>query len=80
MLDEPLSALDRVLRKHLMEQLTQILSRLHITTIFVTHDHKEAFAAGSQIILMNQGGIIQAGTPKDLMLRPVNDWVRQFMG
>ena len=80
LLDEPLRALDRVLRKHLIEQLTQILSRLHITTIFVTHDHKEAFAAGSQIILMNQGGIVQAGTPKDLMLRPVNDWVRQFMG
>ncbi|MBP8830269.1 MAG: ABC transporter ATP-binding protein [Desulfobacter sp.] len=80
MLDEPLSALDRVLRKHLLEQLTQIFSRLHITTIFVTHDHEEAFAAGSRIILMNQGCIVQAGTPKDLMLRPVNDWVRQFMG
>ncbi|WP_035238781.1 ABC transporter ATP-binding protein, partial [Desulfobacter vibrioformis] len=80
MLDEPLSALDRVLRKHLLDQLTQIFSRLHITTIFVTHDHEEAFAAGSQIILMNQGGIVQNGTPKDLMHRPMNDWVRQFMG
>ena len=80
MLDEPLSALDRVLRKRLLVQLTQILSRLHITTIFVTHDHEEAFAAGSQIILINQGGIVQAGTPQDLMLHPVNDWVRQFMG
>ncbi|WP_020587882.1 ABC transporter ATP-binding protein [Desulfobacter curvatus] len=80
MLDEPLSALDRVLRKHLLDQLTQILSRLHITTIFVTHDHEEAFAAGSQIILMNRGCIVQSGTPKDLTQHPVNDWVRQFMG
>nr|WP_320189742.1 ABC transporter ATP-binding protein [uncultured Desulfobacter sp.] len=80
MLDEPLSALDRVLRKHLLEQLTQILSRLHITTIFVTHDHEEAFAAGDQIILMNKGCIVQSGTPEDLSQHPVNDWVRQFMG
>ncbi|MGD9823636.1 ABC transporter ATP-binding protein [Desulfobacter sp.] len=80
MLDEPLSALDRLLRKHLLDQLTQIFSRLHITTIFVTHDHEEAFAAGSQIILMNQGRIVQNGTPKDFTRHPANDWVRQFMG
>lgn len=79
MLDEPLSALDRMLRKHLLDQLTQILSRLHITTIFVTHDHEEAFAAGSQIILMNQGKIIQQGSPDNLIHHPVNDWVKSFM-
>ena len=79
MLDEPLSALDRVLRKHLLNQLTQIFSRLDITTIFVTHDHKEAFAAGSQIILMNQGGIVQQGSPEQLIHHPVNDWVKSFM-
>ena len=79
MLDEPLSALDRVLRKHLLDQLTQIFSRLHITTIFVTHDHKEAFAAGSQIILMNHGKIIQQGSPDNLIHHPVNDWVKSFM-
>jgi len=79
MLDEPLSALDRVLRKHLLDQLTQILSRLHITTIFVTHDHEEAFAAGSQINLMNQGKIIQQGSPDNLIHHPVNDWVKSFM-
>ena len=79
MLDEPLSALDRVLRKHLLDQLTQIFSRLHITTIFVTHDHKEAFAAGSQIILMNHGKIVQQGSPDNLIHHPVNDWVKSFM-
>jgi len=79
MLDEPLSALDRVLRKHLLNQLTQIFSRLDITTIFVTHDHKEAFAAGSQIILMNQGRIVQQGSPDNLIHYPINDWVKSFM-
>jgi len=79
MLDEPLSALDRVLRKHLLNQLTQIFSRLEITTIFVTHDHKEAFAAGSQIILMNQGKIVQQGSPDNLIHYPINDWVKSFM-
>ena len=80
MLDEPLSALDRVLRKRLLAQLTRILSRLHITTIFVTHDHEEAFAAGSRVILMNRGSIVQTGSRQDLTQRPANEWVRQFMG
>jgi len=79
MLDEPLSALDRVLRKHLLNQLTQIFSQLDITTIFVTHDHKEAFAAGSQIILMNHGEIVQQGSPEQLIHHPLNDWVKSFM-
>jgi ABC-type Fe3+/spermidine/putrescine transport system ATPase subunit len=67
------------LRKHLLNQLTQIFSRLDITTIFVTHDHKEAFAAGSQIILMNQGRIVQQGSPDNLIHHPINDWVKSFM-
>ncbi|MCG8688835.1 MAG: ABC transporter ATP-binding protein [Desulfobacterales bacterium] len=79
MLDEPLSALDRVLRKRLLAQLTDILSQLQITTIFVTHDHEEAFAAGSHIILMDKGRIVQQGSPKDLIDNPANDWVKEFM-
>ncbi len=79
MLDEPLSALDRVLRKRLLQQLTQIISALNITTIFVTHDHEEAFAAGTQIILLNKGKIQQQGTPEDLRRNPASPWVQQFM-
>ncbi len=79
MLDEPLSALDRVLRKRLLAQLTEILSALNITTIFVTHDHAEAFAAGNQVILLNQGKIEQQGSPEDLLRRPANSWVKRFM-
>lgn len=79
LLDEPLSSLDRVLRKHLLSELVKILSALGITSIFVTHDHEEAFAAGRQVILLNQGRIEQSGTPEDLCLRPASDWVRSFM-
>ncbi len=79
MLDEPLSALDRVLRKRLLAQLTEILAALKITTIFVTHDHEEAFAAGNRVILMNQGKIEQQGSPRELTEHPANSWVKQFM-
>ena len=80
MLDEPLSSLDRVLRKRLLGELTTILSRLNITTLFVTHDHEEAFAAGTQVIIMNQGKIEQAGTSEELVRFPKNQWVREFLG
>jgi len=79
MLDEPLSALDRVLRKRLLAQLTDILAALNITTIFVTHDHEEAFAAGSRIILLNKGRIEQQGSPENLLNYPKNAWVKNFM-
>ncbi|WP_022667048.1 ABC transporter ATP-binding protein [Desulfospira joergensenii] len=80
MLDEPLSSLDRVLRKKLLAQLVRILSSLNITTIFVTHDHEEAFAAGQRIMILNQGRIEQSGTPEDLIRRPANEFVRSFIG
>ncbi|MEA3362523.1 MAG: ABC transporter ATP-binding protein [Thermodesulfobacteriota bacterium] len=79
MLDEPLSALDRSLRKHLLVELTQIIAHLNITTIFVTHDHEEAFAAGDLVLIMNQGQIEQKGTPEELIHFPENDWVRSFL-
>ena len=80
MLDEPLSSLDRVLRKKLLGQLTNIISKLNITTIFVTHDHKEAFSAGNMVIIMNKGRIEQHGTPKQLVQTPDNQWVKNFLG
>ena len=80
MLDEPLSSLDRVLRKKLLEQLTNIISKLNITTIFVTHDHKEAFSAGNMVIIMNRGRVEQQGTPEQLVQTPDNQWVQNFLG
>ena len=80
MLDEPLSSLDKVLRRHLLIELTKIISKLNIITIFVTHDHEEAFAAGDTIIIMKQGSIEQQGTPEQLIQTPKNQWVRDFLG
>ncbi|MCK5543018.1 MAG: ABC transporter ATP-binding protein [Desulfobacterales bacterium] len=80
MLDEPLSSLDKVLRKHLLLELTKIISKLSIATIFVTHDHEEAFAAGDTIIIMKQGEIEQQGTPEQLIQTPKNQWVKDFLG
>ncbi len=80
MLDEPLSSLDRVLRKKLLRQLTNIISKLNITTIFVTHDHKEAFSAGNMVVIMNKGRIEQQGTPEQLVQSPDNQWVQNFLG
>ncbi|MCK5164684.1 MAG: ABC transporter ATP-binding protein [Desulfobacula sp.] len=80
MLDEPLSSLDRVLRKRLLIELTTIISKLNITTIFVTHDHEEAFAAGNMVIVMNTGQIEQTGTPDELVQTPKNQWIKEFLG
>lgn len=80
MLDEPLSALDRVLRKRLLKELTSIIAAFGVTTIFVTHDQKEAFAAGDRIMVMNKGKIEQISAPKDLLNFPANRWVKDFLG
>ena len=79
MLDEPLSSLDRVLRKKLLIELNNIISKLNITTIFVTHDHTEAFKVGNMVIIMNNGKIEQKGTPEQLVQTPVNQWVKDFL-
>ena len=78
LLDEPLSSLDRVLRRRLLKELMTIIGQLALTSIFVTHDHEEAFAAGRQIIVMNHGEIIQKGTESDLLTRPASKWVKDF--
>ena len=79
MMDEPLSSLDRMLRKNLLMELINIISKLNITTIFVTHDHTEAFKAGNSVIIMNRGKIEQQGTPEQLVQTPANQWVKDFL-
>ena len=80
MLDEPLSSLDRILRKRLLKELADIISTLNITIVFVTHDHEEAFAVGNMIVVMNQGKIEQKGTPEELIQTPKNQWIKEFLG
>lgn len=80
LLDEPLSALDARIRKHLREQIRKIQREMKLTTLFVTHDQEEALTLSDRIVLMNQGRIEQNGTAKELYENPANSFVAGFMG
>ena len=80
LLDEPLSALDARIRKHLREQLREIQTRLHLTTIFVTHDQEEAMTLSDRIFVMNHGKIVQQGTAEAVYTQPASEFVARFMG
>ncbi len=80
MLDEPLGALDRALRERLVAELRSLFVRLHLTTLFVTHDHDEAFALADRLVVMHAGRIEQVGTPTEVWQRPTNPFVARFLG
>lgn len=80
LLDEPLSALDAKIRKHLREQIRHIQKEMNLTTIFVTHDQEEAMIMSDRIFLMNEGKIIQSGTPEQIYTQPASEFVAGFMG
>jgi thiamine transport system ATP-binding protein len=80
MLDEPLGALDRALRERLVAELRALFVRLHLTTLFVTHDHDEAFALADRLVVMHAGRIEQLGAPADVWQRPANAFVARFLG
>ncbi len=80
LLDEPMGSLDRTLRDRLLEDLRDILKRVHVTTIYVTHDQTEAFAIADRVILMNEGRIVQAGWPEEVYRQPINAWAARFLG
>ncbi len=80
LLDEPLSALDKRLRKDMQYELREIQKNLNITFIFVTHDQEEALALSDEIFVMNDGEILQSGTPVDIYDEPINHFVAEFVG
>jgi len=80
MLDEPLGALDRLLRERLLADLCQILNKTRITTIFVTHDQNEAFAAADLVSVMDRGAIEQTDSPERLYQRPASRKITDFLG
>ena len=80
LLDEPLSALDARIRKHLRTQIRAIQQELGLTTIFVTHDQEEALQLSDRIFVMNQGAIVQQGSAEAIYTRPANAFVARFMG
>ncbi|WP_417618766.1 ABC transporter ATP-binding protein [Oceanisphaera sp.] len=80
LLDEPLSALDAPIRKHLREQIRTIQQQLNLTTVFVTHDQEEALTLSDRVFVMNKGQIVQADTAEAVYTRPANDFVAGFIG
>ncbi|MCI0476663.1 MAG: ABC transporter ATP-binding protein, partial [Anaerolineales bacterium] len=80
MFDEPLGALDRILREELADELRALLKRLRMTALYVTHDQDEAFALADRLLLLNAGRIAQSGTPVEVYNHPANVFVARFMG
>jgi thiamine transport system ATP-binding protein len=80
MLDEPLGALDRALRERLVAELRALFVRLHLTTLFVTHDHDEAFALADRLVVMHAGRVEQVGAPAVVWRRPASSFVARFLG
>jgi iron(III) transport system ATP-binding protein len=78
--DEPLSNLDAKLRRRMREEIRELQQKLHLTSIYVTHDQEEALAVSDKIVVMNQGRIAQEGTPVDLYERPADSFVADFIG
>jgi glycine betaine/proline transport system ATP-binding protein len=79
LMDEPFSALDPLIREHLQDELIELQQRLHKTIVFVSHDLDEALKIGSRIAIMEAGRVVQFGRPEEIILNPVNDYVRQFV-
>jgi ABC-type Fe3+/spermidine/putrescine transport system ATPase subunit len=80
LLDEPLSNLDPSLRERTRRELRQLIARLAITTIFVTHEQEEAFDLGTRVAVLHDGRLEQIGTAEDLYERPVSLFVAGFVG
>jgi len=80
LLDEPLGALDLKLRKAMQLELKALQHRVGITFVYVTHDQEEALTMSDRIAVMNEGRVLQVGTPEDIYDRPLNRFVADFIG
>ena len=80
LMDEPLSALDREIRKRLQDELSDLVRSIGVTTVIVTHDQEEAFAMADRIAVMCEGRIDQVGTPEMLYRQPATPFVAMFLG
>lgn len=80
LMDEPLSNLDAKLRVQMRTTIKKLQRRLGITTVYVTHDQEEALAISDRIAVMNQGNIMQIGSPEEIYRKPANPFVANFIG
>lgn len=80
LLDEPLSALDAKLRQRMLVELDTIHDKVGITFIYVTHDQQEALSVSDRIAVMDQGNVLQVGSPQQIYENPASDFVARFIG
>ncbi len=80
LMDEPFSALDPLTRDQLQDELLRLQDELNKSIVFVTHDMDEAIKVGNKIAIMQNGEIVQFGTPEKILKHPVNDFVADFIG
>src|ERR1051326_4745557 len=80
LMDEPFGALDAITRARMQDELLRIQRDVHKTVLFVSHDIEEAFKLGDQIAVLDQGKLVQLGTPIDLLANPANEFVRKLVG
>ena len=78
--DEPLSNLDVTLREQMRFELRELLQRLAITSVYVTHDQTEAFVISDKVCIMHFGKLVQVGTPKEIYQKPTTRFVAEFIG
>ncbi|HET8726874.1 MAG TPA: betaine/proline/choline family ABC transporter ATP-binding protein [Alphaproteobacteria bacterium] len=79
LMDEPFSALDPLIRRQLQDQFIELSEVMKKTTIFITHDLDEAIRLGHRIAIMRDGVIVQIGTAEDIVTRPADDYVQDFV-
>ena len=79
LLDEPLSALDGVIKESIKDRIKTIAREFHLTTIIVTHDPEEALTLSDRVLIIDQGKIAQYGRPEDIIQKPANDFVKKFI-
>ena len=80
LLDEPLSNLDAKLREELRFEIKSLVNRMGITSVYVTHDQAEAMVISDRIVVMDQGNVVQIGTPEEIYEKPANRFVADFIG
>ena len=80
LLDEPLSNLDAKLREEMRFEIRDLVNRLNITAVYVTHDQEEALALSDRVAIMNVGRLVQVGTPEDIYECPESRFVADFIG
>lgn len=79
LLDEPLSALDGVIKESIKERIKSIARQFHLTTIIVTHDPEEALTLSDKVLIINEGTVSQYGTPHEILKTPKNQFIEDFI-